>query len=211
MMFRHGAGPALLSAATGERWSQFSRILSQWGAEPALQSLFMSTQSQGATYTSDVPMVFSGNMSQGHHYRPLLLDGHGPRHGLQWQQVLRLHQASDDRASYSKQAMPFHPHVSYSTCLHDPQTFLLLFFSYLFPTYLHVVMTPDVGTGPESWWSSGCLPLPSLCFRSLGVPAHLHCMAWLQGDLCVFSASICLLVGLACHIFWLLNVDMTQL
>ena len=54
----------------------------------------------------------------------------------------------------SHQAVPLHPRVSSSISLHDAQTVLLLFFSHVSTTYLHIVVAP-IRHGPRGWWVLG--------------------------------------------------------
>ena len=78
--------PTLPSAKVGEVQGQLpcceafrtsSPMMPRQGVQPALHSPQTSTWPQVAPQTRDVYLAFGDN-------RPLLLQGHRPRHGLQW-------------------------------------------------------------------------------------------------------------------------------
>lgn len=87
--------------------------------------------------------------------------------------------ASGSMASYSQHATPFQPCSPVQPLfivLH--RTVLLLFLSHLFPTSLHIIMSPPKGH-PCSEQASECLPSP--------------CTAWQRsGPLCVCVCFVCM-------------------
>lgn len=113
-----------------------------------LHSPWTYTWSQVAAYTRDVWMIFSGNMSYKHHHRPWLVHGPKPKYNPQQE---RHHGHSSP--PFSLQFCP--------SSLHNAQTALLLFLSYLSTAYMHIAVTPGVGW-PLGWWVSGCTLPPAL-------------------------------------------------
>lgn len=65
--------------------SQLSRVLHLVRSMASYVQLLEIYVVSLAALTRDDPIFSSGNMSHGHGTDPLLLDSHGPRHGLQWQ------------------------------------------------------------------------------------------------------------------------------
>ena len=85
--------------------------------------------------------------------------------------------ASGGRAGYPQEAIPFYPHVSTSTSLHNVQTFLLLFLSHLSTTYLHMVVAPVAGW-PCGLWVIACAHIMCGDYRWPYVCLQPACATW---------------------------------
>lgn len=170
MLPRRRTEPTLLSAVAGEEgWGRlFQDVQVRAGAS--------STQTSDinialvAAQTKEVCLAFGDN-------RPLLLQGHGPRHGPQWEQRpgpyhgLRWHHQIH-------QAAPYYPGLSSSGSLHYTHI-LLLFLFHFSTTFLLFLVAPEV---------SGCLGVWGYLKNGLRVPC---CVAGvIPGMVCLLGPTL---------------------
>jgi hypothetical protein len=89
----------------GSGGASFPEYRSQWGPGPVLYCPWNSKWSLVAAQTRDIPMISSGNMSDGHKHRLLPTDPDMVPYGsMGWDFTV----ASDGRAGYSQQTAPLH-------------------------------------------------------------------------------------------------------
>lgn len=127
---RYGPEPALQSA--NSRPGIWSSVHSQWRSQPALHSPWLVTWSQTMALNWEFRRLFGGNMIHEYQHRPLLLHDPRPNTG----QDFTISLGSMEGCSY--QAVPLYPPVSSSPFLHSAQTVLILSFSHLSITYMHI-------------------------------------------------------------------------
>lgn len=118
----------------------------------SLYSLWTSTWTQAAAQTRDVPGVSSGDMSNGHPHRALLLHSHRPRQGPQQEHRPGLHHGLRWRGRLATHNRLFlSSFVSPVLSLLNAQALLLLFLSHLSITLLNIVVAQAAGR-LHGWW-----------------------------------------------------------
>lgn len=130
----------------------------QRGTGPSLCSPWISMWFQATVQTRDIHRAFGSNMGHGHLHTALLLSGHRPRHGLQWQ-----HKLEPPKPQVASKAtpmtVPLHHRVARSTSLHSDPAVPLLFLSHPSTPYLHLTVTHAAGgshTGQGLWAFNVC-------------------------------------------------------
>lgn len=118
-----------------------SPMMPRQGVELVLHSSQTSVGPQVAAQTREGILAFGDN-------RPLLLQGHGPRHGFWWQHRPSLHHGPRWHHRRSHQAVPDCPWLYSSASLHCAHILLLLFLFHFYTTYWLLLAAP--GT-PGVW------------------------------------------------------------